>query len=78
MKNTEIKAIIDDVFGGIGHVIVNATQHGNGYFVSMIRRYDDAGRGYPEYSMIGYGVRVYGIEGAARIRAKLSEYAARA
>lgn len=79
MKNTEILSIIRSVFPSTDNdgneIRVNCNQRGNSYNVKLVRCTADGGLGYPSCSQIGYGVAVHGIEGEARIRAKLEEYA---
>lgn len=81
MKNTEIMTIIRSVFPTTdkdgNEIRVNCTQSGNGYRVMLVRCVADGGIGCPSSSTIGYGVTVHGVEGEARIRAKLEEYAKR-
>lgn len=81
MKNAEIKAIIEEILPTTddngNKIKINMTQRGNGYGIMAVRCVVDGGLGLPSYSHIGYGVRVYGIEGAEKIREKLAEYAAR-
>ena len=81
MKNAEIKAIIAEILPTTddkgNDIKINLTQRGNGYGIMAVRRVMDGGMGIPSCSPIGYGVRVYGIEGEKIIREKLDQYAER-